>query len=315
MNLKKLFFTTFLLIALLFYFTSCDNKAEESGTGSMNLKITDAPIDDANIKGAYVTVAEVKVDGVTMEGFSKQTIDLMAYQNGETKLLFNSDKIGAGAYNNIELVLDYESDQSGNGPGCYVLTDDNVKHDLSMSGTTDESLVMNRSFDITSNGTTDVVVDFDLRKSIQYDNPSHEESDYSFVSSAKLSTAVRAVIEENCGTIEGNVTESVSAGDRLVVYAYNKGEFDAEAEQDGNVKFQNAVTSASVSQSGDYQLTFLPEGEYEVHVASFGEDSGGKLVLKGMIEANSLTDNIILSDISVSANTHITLDVNALGLL
>lgn len=317
MNMKNLFFATFLLGVLSFCLVSCNDeeKVEDSGTGSLNLKITDAPIDDSKIKGAYVTVAEVKVDGEAMEGFTKQTIDLMAYQNGETKLLFNNNELEAGTYEKIELVLDYETDQYGESPGCFILTEDIVKHDLSADNAAQENLTFDQSFDIESNGTTDIVVDFDLRKAVKYDNESDPESDYSFVSSAELNSAVRSVVEAKAGSIEGSITQSATAGDKLIVYAYEKGEFNAEAEQQGDIKFKNAICSSEVAEDGNYKLVFLPEGEYEVHVASYDQDSEGRLALMGLIEANSLTDGIVLSDISVSANAKVMLNVNALGLL
>jgi len=59
-------------------FTACsENSNEPMGQGEVQFEITDAPIDDANVKSVIVTVADVKVDGQSLSGFTKQTIDLM----------------------------------------------------------------------------------------------------------------------------------------------------------------------------------------------------------------------------------------------
>ena len=132
MKTKNLILTT-VIILLGFLFTQC-SKDDTTGheKGQMSVAITDAPSDDANIEGTFVTVSEIKVDGKTMDGFTKQTIEISAYQEGNAKLLFD-DEVEASSYNSITMVIDYETDASGNTPGCFVLTKDNMKHNLATS--------------------------------------------------------------------------------------------------------------------------------------------------------------------------------------
>src|SRR5258708_29601433 len=85
------------------------NKKEPMGKGEAEFQITDAPSDDASIQGVFVTVADVKVDGQSLSGFTKQTIDLKAYQQGSTKLL-GTAQFNAKAYSNVTLVLDTDLD-------------------------------------------------------------------------------------------------------------------------------------------------------------------------------------------------------------
>src|SRR6267142_4932408 len=100
---------------------ACNRSNEPMGKGEAEFQITDAPSDDASIKGVVVTVADIMVDGKSISGFAKQSIDLKAYQEGNTKLL-GTAQLDAKAYNSITLVLDADADASGNSPGCYVLT-------------------------------------------------------------------------------------------------------------------------------------------------------------------------------------------------
>jgi len=72
-------------------FTSCELiEPPVELTGTAAFEITDAPIDDGNVKGVFVTVTDVEIDGKSIELASKQTIDLLAYQNGDTKQLGNT---------------------------------------------------------------------------------------------------------------------------------------------------------------------------------------------------------------------------------
>ena len=84
-NMKKGIAIICLFLFATTMFIRCDDggEVEPDDKGSVNFEMTDAPIDDANVQGAFVTVASIKVDGENYGGFSgKQTIDLLAYQNG-----------------------------------------------------------------------------------------------------------------------------------------------------------------------------------------------------------------------------------------
>ena len=317
-SLKLIFASTFLLSALGF-FTACqDDETQSVGEGQVNVKITDAPIDDAEIKGAYVTIAEVWVNGVKAEGFTKKTIDLMAYQNGNTLSLI-SDTLTAGTYSDVSLVLDLETDQSGNSPGCFILTEDVVKHNLAASGETTAKIDLEKQFDVQSDGVTDIVIDFDLRKAIKYDNTFDAESEYSFVTQAELKSALRPVIESKSAKVKGSITQSAATGERLFVYAYKKGEFEASTETTGQgpslVFFANAVTSAEVSDDNKYELSFIEEGEYELHIAAYDNDGEGKPVFTSMVSASAVGSTTLLNNVQVNANTDVSLNINITGLL
>lgn len=318
MNTKKIILlVNAIILSITLIFTQCTNDSE-SESGQLNVKLTDAPSDDANIKGVFVTVAEVKVDGETVEGFNKQTIDLTSYQKGSAKLLV-SDNVNVGSYDEISLVLDNQEEEAGNSPGCYVLTEDNSKHNLSASGNATSEITLDQDFEVMSNAATDMIIDFDLRKAIKYVNESDGSSDYAFVTDSELESALRIAIESETGNIEGKITENIDAGDRVVVYAYEKGTFDEETETTGQgsskVMFANAVTSSEVDLNNNYVLNYLKNGTYELHVASYDEDEKGKLAFSSMLEANSLTDGIVANSVEVEAFAEVTVNLNLTGLI
>lgn len=308
MKLKFTILVTMLVFSLTMIQCSDDNDGSD-GTSRLRVKITDAPSDDATVKGTFITVSEVRIDGKAVEGFTAQTIEISAYQQGNAKLILDED-IEAKTYSEVALVLDYQTDDSGNSPGCYVLTDDNTKHQLETAASGE--VTVDKSFQAEAGGTTELVVDFDLRKSVVREEGS--AGDYKFVTSAEMNNAVRLADENKCGTIKGKISNNAAANESLVVFAYQKGEYnnDTETHEQGSsgVLFAKAVTSAKVNADGSYQLSFLEEGDYEVHVSSYEEDNTGKITFKSMLNAISSTTGIVLNNVEVQAKSQISLNMD-----
>ena len=259
MKIKNgLFIAVIVLFSTLFIQCSDDDN-DSKQTGTLMVKLTDAPSDDANIQGTFITVSKVKIDGEPVEGFSKQTIEISAYQQGDAKLLLNED-VEAKNYNSISLVFDYKTDESGNSPGCYVLTEDNMKHDLSSESEMESEITFTNDFEVDAQTQSTWVIDFDLRKAVTREDDSSTDTEYKFVASSEMQNALSIVNEEGSGEIHGNVSGSFNTSDELYVYAYVKGEFNAsdETQETGSnhVMFANAVTSAKVNENGTYTLHF-----------------------------------------------------------
>jgi hypothetical protein len=313
-----LLITVIILFSNLLIQCSKDDDEGIKQTGTLAVKLTDAPSDDASIQGTFVTVSEVKVDGEPVEGFTKQTIEISAYQQGDAKLLINED-VEAKTYHSISLVFDYETDESGNSPGCYVLADDNMKHDLSSGSQTESEMTFTGDFEVGAQSQSSWVIDFNLRKAVARENDSSTDTKYTFVASSEIQNSFRIVKEENSGEIHGNVTGSFSSGDELYVYAYNKGEFNASTEMQGegsnNVLFANAVTSAKVKADGSYTLAFLQEGDYEIHVASYEQNNDEESEFKALLDINSKISGILLNNVNVSSETTVEVNIDVLGII
>ncbi len=317
MNTK---FLKFLIIpAFLLVFAACQKDEDPVVSGSSDLQgqarieITDAPIDDASVEGAFVTITEVKLDGQSVEGFNKTTIDLMAYQNGDTKLLSDTD-VEAKSYSEITLVLDYDEDAQGNSPGCYVMDDEGKKQKLESSSNEVKS---QGNFQVVTDQTTNLVLDFDLRKSVTRSDDGPDDQ-YDFVTAAELQSAVRLVQKDEAGMVEGTCQDNVSDSDKIVVYAYAKGTYsDAEKEGQGSsdIEFANAVTSAEVQSNGSFNLNFLEEGDYELKFISYkDEDNDGQMEIQGSLEF-SLLAGLDLNTVSVTSNSSVSLDLLVTSLI
>jgi hypothetical protein len=301
------------LAGSLMFFSSCKKDEDNDGSkGQLNLEITDGPADDPNVKAVFVTVAEIKVDGQTFSGFSgKKTIDLMAYQEGNVAAL-GLGQLEAGSYQNITLVLDTQTDANGNSPGCYVQTFDNVKHGLSSNASI--AITSAKNFVIASGAQTNLVLDFDLRKAIQYQSGGTSDQ-YDFVATADLQTAVRVVLKSEAAKVTGTCQNSIINTDKIVAFVYKKGSFNRliEMQSSNGVSFKNAVASTEVNSNGSFTVAFLDPGEYEIHFAAFKDlDSDDKLELQGTLILTSL---INLESLQLGTSASLELNISVIGIL
>lgn len=303
-----------LIILMIFSFLSCEKDPSDSQLqGEVAVEITDAPVDDAGVQAVFVTIADVRIDGQSLSGFSKTSLDIMAYQNGNTEML-GALNLDAKSYSQITLVLDYDTDASGNSPGCYVLDENGNKQPVRSNS--DEVRISN-NFNVIANQTTPLLIDFDLRKCLAREENPTPQDEYEFVSSSRFNSSLRLVNRNESGVIAGNCQDFVSNSETLVVFAYRKGTYNRNNEVSGenDLTFQGAVTSALVADNGDYELHFLEAGEYEIHFAAFeDEDNDGKIELQGTLLLDAIS-SIDLGAIKVDAQATVTVNVLVTGII
>lgn len=311
MKTKQVSWTRALILGCALLLTlGCDQSNDPAGVGEAEFQITDAPSDDASIQGVFVTVADIKVDGQSVSGFTRTTFDLKAYREGAVKVLAKSN-LASRNYSSITLVLDADTDANGAAPGCYVLADGGAKFKLRSSGTI--NVVVNKTWNVVANSKSTVVLDFDLRKAIRAEADPNIR--YRFVSNDNLNAAVRLVAKANAGTINGSYTESVNTNsDMIVAYAYKKGTYNATVETTAQgedaIRFKGAVASAVVKSdlTQSFTLAFLEEGDYEIHFASYQADAGtGKFNFHAMLEASTAVNGSVGNHVSVSAGANVAI--------
>jgi hypothetical protein len=308
----------FLLLSIPLLFWQCNDDEPAKGNGQLRIEMTDAPVDDENIKAVFVTVAEVYVDGQLWTGFdAKQTINLMEFQDGSVYSLGIAE-VEANQEAQVSLVLDLDLDANGNAPGCYVLTQGDEKHDIAATSAADVTIsISGMPMEIMDGSTSTAVIDFDLRKALRYGNANEPSSDYSFGTTLDLNSAARLVSKNKAGHIEGSCTDLVTTSDQIVVYAYAKDDYNREHEitAPADEQFARAVTSATVDAQGDYTLSWLEEGEYELVFASYKDDgNNGTMDLQGTLNLNTLL-GLDLKSIMVGAASTVSVDVTVTGIL
>ncbi len=198
---------------------------------TLQINLTDAPrtYDQVNITFSEISVKfgnEWKI--ISSE---TQTLDLLTLTNGRTALLEESE-VEAGTYTQIRLkISDAEVISEGNA------------FSLTVPSGAQSGLKFGPAFTLEPGATTRLTVDFDADRSIHPTGPPGNPNGFI------LSPVIRIVPGETSGTITGRVTNF----EHLPI-AY------AIAESD-------TVTSAHAdSLTGDFLLSFLPEGTYTVSV-------------------------------------------------
>ena len=259
---------------------SCNDLNEPIGKGNVQFEITDSPSDDANVRGVFVTITDIKVDGRSIGGVTKTTVNLKDYTGGMTKVLAMASQFDARGYSKVALVLDLNADANGTAPGCYVQTTDGIRYKLKNTADGTAEIVVSKSFVVERDATTKVVMDFDIRKAVAYDM--NEQVRYRFVGDNDLNSSVHLLVKESSGVIKGVLNDYLTlSSEKVVAYAYRKGTFSASTETqpqgENRMYFMNAVASGEVKSGLNgriFVIPFLEEGDYELYFASYEEMSG-----------------------------------------
>ena len=120
-----------------------------------------------------VTVADLRLDGVSVPNFRRKTYGWGAGSQDATTLY--SGKIASGDYELIELVLDPGTDDRASGPGCYVLDTQGGKQQLRLAAG-GVLQVPAQALTVARNGYVRGAVTFDLGQALQAQYAAGERS-------------------------------------------------------------------------------------------------------------------------------------------
>lgn len=169
-NGKLALVTLMLVLALILSaMTSCANNTV-GGTATVQVFLTDAPLDLSTVSAVNVTVTELSLrtaadaddnsEKLTLVGGDPWIVNLLDYQNGNTVLMAAGD-IPAGSYDKIrlevsaaELVMDDDGDE---------MTPDVVEAIFNASGKVDIPV----PFLVTAGTDMSITLDFDAELSVQ----------------------------------------------------------------------------------------------------------------------------------------------------
>ena len=281
---------------------------EEEAPGKVSFMITDAPVDNAEVKSVFLTISEIRLDGESIEGLMPTTVDLLAYQNGDA-LDMGSYTIDANSYSQVELILDFEDNASRTGRGAYLETHDGEIHPLSLSS---NKLTFSHKVVVEGNNASSVIFDVDLRKSITAETKSNGEVSYGLVSKEEMETAIRILDPETSSVVKGRYTATYGNDDIIVAYIYRSGQFDPSIELSGQgdnqILFSKAVNSTSCSSNGEFELHFIEKGYYEVYFASYSRSSDGKVRFEGMYSTGGGLN--LLEPVSLTVLSKSTVEVD-----
>jgi len=263
--LSKIQFFNFLSILFLSIGMTACGGGNVQGTGTVEISITDAPVDSAEAVVIHFTEAALHgPDGTTtvkvIDPVTDQpgrSIDLLQLQGGMWTGLF-TDEVTAGQYSWIRLTLDMSQ--------SYIQIN-GQQYALRCTSCENSGYRLNRSFNVVADGTMALMLDFDLRKSIT--DPS---SGIDYI----LRPTVRVIETAASGAIKGDIDASLIANlggftgcsvyafadnDALLDDVYIPIDMPIPSEQNNPVSTAKVVYENNIYQ---YTLSFLPAGDYTV---------------------------------------------------
>jgi len=269
--MKKLLLAGTILAMLAASGVGCETLEQETGT--LELYLSDAPIDANNVTGVYITIDEIQYhrDGqwLTCEEFDgPKTYNLLELSGGNSTLL-SELVLPAGHYTQIRFGLEIAEAGMGQppaNPGCYIEFAGNSTEPLLVPSGGETGYKAIGQFTVPINGTVEVTADFDVRKAV-----------IEAYSSYILKPTIRLIVNDQAGSIRGEITNNSGYTD-IIVFAYEDGTW-AAAEADDPVgeesRFPNAITSGKMCDEGDYVLALLAAGTYDLVVTGYnGADFG-----------------------------------------
>ena len=263
-----------------------------SSTGEVFLKLTDAPTDDKNVKGVYVTFdalryqyADSNDSWQDVDLNESRTINLLDLQDGNTTLL-NHVELPAGEIAHVRFVLNTNE--------CYVDLVVGGMQPLEVPSGDQTGFKAIGGFTIPAGGTVNVTADFDVRKSVTVTGNVDKNVNVTY----KLRPTIKIIDNIEVGEINGTMTldldENVSS---VIVYAYEDGSWDANESNSTN-NFGNAVLSTDAT-DGSYTLPWLTVGTYDLVVASQDVNGTFKDILGYINDVFVLSGETTSQDINI----------------
>jgi len=175
----------------------CGGSGSGSTPGSLNLNLTDAPIDGAtSVVVAFTGIDLQRADGslVSIKFPTTKSIDLLALQNGATGALTHGAAVPAGDYEWMRLnVLADKNVQNES----YIALASGAQYPLWIPSGAETGLKLVRPFTVAQGSATSLLIDFNLRKSVTA--PPGQDPNYI------LHPALRLLDQLQVGKITANV--------------------------------------------------------------------------------------------------------------
>ena len=221
-----------LLIFLTLYFSGCEKDStpvgESSGTGTLTVYLTDTPtivsFDSVNITFSQVS-AHLDSEWITVQG-DTMTVNLLDLNNGNT-ITFGSADVPVGKYTQIRIKIN----------SAYVVLD-GQEHPLTVPSGAQTGLKLGPQFTVIEGSTYELVVDFDVSRSI-----------VSSPQGYKLKPRLRVTPLAISGSIAGTVTNPDSLPTAFAI----------QNSDTLTTSFVNPV-------NGLFRLSFLTSGIYTVSI-------------------------------------------------
>lgn len=243
-------------------------------TGTLSIAISDAAVEDVSevwVEFTGITLKPQDGDEIQFTFDAVKRINLFELQNGNTAELLPNTRVPTGPYNWIRLGVNAEFD---NVMDSFARRNDGSQVELRVPSGSQSGLKLVSGFTITQNQSTNIVLDWDLRKAL---------SDPQGQPGMHLRPALRVTDMAAFGTLAGSVDSALledasctndlveGTGNAVYVYAGEVNEPD-----DINGMDSDPLATATVSLGPDevygYEVNYLAVGDYTVALTCQASD-------------------------------------------
>jgi hypothetical protein len=240
-----------------------------SAPSTVSVRITDAPVDDAQEVWIKITGVAFKPEGAAPEivkDFAPRTLNLLAYQQGRTAVLLDDVPFEPGRYQWIRLMIESEP----NVRDSYAMVN-GQECELRVPSGAESGLKLNRGLTVPAAGSLALTLDFDLRQSLHAPAGQRSGTGGACTQGYLLRPTIRVVDDANVGAIAGTVSfegGTVPAGCMPKVYLYEGSvtpddmENTSAATTDVDPLTIVGVEIPAGSTTGAYRAAFVPAGSY-----------------------------------------------------
>jgi hypothetical protein len=235
---------SFVLTALII---GCSESTDSSGTGKLNILLTDAPASFNSVNVVFREIsAHIDSDWVQILN-EPEDIDLLQYSNGETFLLASED-IDPGHYTQIRLIID----------SAYVTIGD-TSEELTVPSSAKTGLKYGPQFSIEEGSTYTLVIDFNADKSVVKNGQGYALKPHIRVIAQALSGSISGtVLNPSANPVATAVKESdtystsvdTSTGDFVLAFL-PEGTYSVAIEDTNGLSFSNDNVTITPGQDND----------------------------------------------------------------
>jgi len=236
MSIQKQFKTvifTVLTAALLFWGCQSSTDSGTEGTGTMLVKLHDAPVDydevNISIERVEVNNTESAEEGWIIISEPNEVYNILDLVNGEFEILANAE-LEAGTYKQIRLILDNKN----------TVVIDGESFDLFVPSGVQTGVKLNIDAEIREGIEYTLLLDFDANRSVVKQGGTSQYN---------LQPVIRATNEAITGNVSGTIMQAEA---RAAVFAVSGSD--------------TLSTTFADLESGDFMLVGLPQGSYNVSV-------------------------------------------------